>query len=60
MNAGHSGNLTSLIKKYGECLNKIKFITLKHILPLLRLRIFPIASNTLEVGSEVVTRLPAK
>jgi hypothetical protein len=36
-----------VIKKYGECLNKKKIITVKDTLSLIPLKILPIASNTL-------------
>jgi hypothetical protein len=34
-------------KKYGECLNKKKIITVKDTLPLIPLKILPLTSNTL-------------
>jgi hypothetical protein len=36
-----------VIKKYGECINKKKIITVKDTLPLMPLKILPLTSNTL-------------
>jgi hypothetical protein len=49
-------------KKYVECLNKKKFITVKDTLPLIPLKIHPLASNTLIPSflplSEAVLEVP--
>ena len=51
----HEGNsqlfelqdIRGVIRKYGECLNKKKVIAVKDTLPLIPLKILPLASNTL-------------